>query len=308
MSDEKLKIEDEMMTDEPLSEEEEAEIDRLLNMTAEADDAKVDYAGIHDAVLEKARAEGIAVFPANRAESRKKTVRRVLAGVGTAAAVFAIGFFAVSVIRNSFPFLGSSSPRDLYDAESQPGRKEAYVTAPAANLLPAETTFAIRTEQAPEAVETGVPFTPAPTSATKNRALETPLPTEYAARGTRIGYLLVCPFTVDPVDSPELLPELPDFMETEVHDTDLYAAAYGVKDGREYVYKCFESQYAYPDSSLGVGVARMTAEDTGLIRFTWRVTDDCWIEVFFEGFTEEEAVSLLKTLPLCDLTVFEEAA
>ncbi|MCR5611516.1 MAG: hypothetical protein K6F68_06780 [Clostridiales bacterium] len=307
MSDEKLKIEEEIMTDEPLSEEEEAELDRLLKMTAEEDDAKVDYGAIHDAVIERARGEGIAIFPVSKAEKRKKAVRRVLAGVGTAAAVFAIGFFALSVIKQNFPFLGSRVNHAAPQADSGNDNKEAYASFAPATDAPVISFPAAHTHIPP--VVTEVPETPGPTAPTKGDVLKTPLPTEYFVENTKVGYLLVCPFTIDPVDSPELLPELPEYFETEVLDTELCACAYGEKDGKECYYKCFASKYLYPDAAIGVGVARMTVEeDEGLIHFTWRVTETCWLEVYFEGFTEAEAIALLKTLPLCDLNAFGEAA
>ncbi|MBO4384443.1 MAG: hypothetical protein J5854_03355 [Clostridia bacterium] len=307
MSDEKLKTEEELMTEEPLSPEEEAEIDRLLKMTAEEDDAKVDYRAIHDAVIEKARGEGVAVFAAPKSkEGRGRIFRRVLAYAGAAAAVFVVGFFAVSVLKENFPFLSdlnkSFAPNEAVPRESD---KHAYIGDSEATRAP----LAAETETAADyPTVTELPSAPAPTAVVKSGVLETPLPTECFTENAKTGYLLVCPFTIDPVDSPELLPALPGDYTTEESDTELYVFAEGRRGGSEYYYKCYAIMNYYPSAALGVGVARMTVDDSGLIHVTWRVTEDCWLEIWLEGFTEAEATALLKTMPLCDLNAFTEAA
>lgn len=306
MSDEKLKIEEETLTDEPLSSEEEAEIDRILKMASAEDDAKVDYKAIHDAVIEKARGEGIALFPTQRTGKRKKTLWRVLTGVGAAAAVFVVGFFAISLIDRSFTSLGRSNSFDAPHEVDNLGSKDAYVPTSAPSSEPASETG--MPSSADPTVIIDIPATADPTFPAKGEVLTTPLPTDCLNNSAKVGYVLVCPFTTDPVDPSELLPELPGSYEAEFIGTELYASAEGVYNGSEYYYKCFVSRFYFSDASLGVGVARMTVEETGLIHFIWRVTEDCRLEVYFEGFTETEAIALLKTLPLCDRYAFGETA
>lgn len=77
--------------------EESAAIDRLLSDFAEAENSEVDYASMLASIKAKARKENISVFPA--AGKKRGTARRVLTGVGAAAAVFVVGLAAFAVIR-----------------------------------------------------------------------------------------------------------------------------------------------------------------------------------------------------------------
>ena len=285
-----------------LSPEEEAELDSLLKETAELEDEIVDYDAIHDNILKKAREEGIAVF----AKPRKKPAwKRALIYVSSAAAVIAVGLAALAVLKNGFGFLKNSGNQVAFNGETAPHSDVAVSTkAPDSG----KDNTGSKQGSDPIVIDTNSPVLETESAA----ALTTPLPTVYPMRdGSVVGFVLLKPFTVAPVDSSELVPAaLPSYMETSVADTELLAASLGKNEDGLLCYKCrvLEDDAVENDYGIATGVARYVAAPEGDITFLWHAAENCWLEIHLTGFGLEEAEQLLLSLPLCDMTAFEDAA
>ena len=277
-----------------LTPEEEAAIDRALSETAKAETSEVDFDAIHDAILKKARAEGVVVFAKPKKKERTPgRAKRIIAAVSAAAAVFIVGFAAFAVLRNGFGYFENMQSAS---ADDNPKRGDAVVSTDAPNKqgeIAAPTFFATElpvypTAQATEAIDV--------------HPVGTPIPTEYAMKdGSLVGYIAINCFTVEPPDSVYLIPELmPEFVELTAFDASIAVSGFGKDFERTITYKCRVT--ADEDLSLGVGWARYKLGNEGEIELLWRVTEDCWLSVNVSGFKLEETVELLKSIPLCDPT------
>ena len=303
--------EETMKNEYELSPAEEAELDRLLRETAEADNKEVDFDAIHDAVLKKAREKGIYVFPAKKAAKRpaaKKSglARSIWTGAAAAAAVFVIGFTLFAVLNGING--NSSNNKTAYGESNDSAVKhgDAVVTKAPETSVPEESFEPAFT---PDTVMTLAPVTP--TADAARITLETPLPTEYPMRGGVAGYTLLAPFTVNAEEPAELLPELlPEIRELTSSDEELTITAAGENEGRDWCYKCrvLSSDSEEADTSLGVSVARYTTDFAGIIRYVWRVSEDSWLEITLIGFEREAIDEMLLSIPLCDCEAVAEAA
>lgn len=294
MSEEKMEIEYE------LTPEEEALIDRALRDAANAENDKVDFDAIHDAILKKARDEGIVVFSkprAQKADRKKSSAWRLWTGFAAAAAVFVVGLAVIAVLKNGFGFLFENESGSV--SEDQPREHTAVVNTKAPH----------KGNDGPSAITTAKPtesiavFTPRPTENAQAQPTNSPIPTEYPMKGGWVGYTILNTFTEDPVSAEDLVPEaLPEFMLTKCSGTELYATSYYKSDdGEVWSYSCRASELG--DTRLGVGAARFTVNSDGSLHFVWRVTETCWLDAEFSGFEFDDAWDILLTLPLCTESV-----
>ena len=302
--------EDYMKNEYELSAAEEAELDRILRETAEADNREVDFDAIHDAILKNARRKGIYVFPANKSAKRpaagKKNglARSLWTGAATAAAVFVIGFTVFAVLNGING--NRSNNKTAYGDTNDSAVKQTLVTKAPEASAPEET---IEPTVAPDVVMTLAPITP--TADAARITLETPLPTEYPMRGGIAGYTLLAPFTVNAEVPSELLPALlPEIREVTSSEDEFSVTAAGEDEGRDWCYKCrvISPDSDEADTTLGVSVARYTTDFAGIIRYVWRVSEDSWLEITLIGFEREAADELLMSIPLCDCEAVAEAA
>lgn len=300
-----------------LTPEEEAAIDRILREHANAENDGIDYAAIHDAILRKAREEGISVFakPAKPAEKGGKAgnnekperkaawVRYALTGLAAAAAVFVIGFAMFTILRDAFGTEKRSGQTAYTPDDGRPADGVVSSAEPA-----------VRTE--------GIKGTSTPGIATFDPAVEThstdtipeptPIPTEYPVRGGVGGYVELASFTAEPADSTWLIPaELPEYMPYVCSETELFVTAAGKSEEGVSRYECriLRADDSLANASLGIGCASyQTNEFSGTVKYLWRVTEESWLSVEFAGFDREQAEEILLSLPLCDLTALETEA
>lgn len=291
MYDDELKTE-EMELDTELSPEEEAALDRFMRETAEKDSADIDFDGLHTRILEAAKKEGIVVFPKRAKSSRDSFIRRMLPGAAAAAAVFVVGL-AVLAILNRLPKSGTPNGQTAYADTPTGGDKVVFTDAPRMTesmLLPTNiaepTALVIPTESFDIDNSTKAPEI-------------TALPTEYPVKGGTAGYTVLASFTQDPVSSLELLPDgySDRFKKVVAEEDALSASATGEDEDGLVFYSCRVTDV---DDSIAVGVARYTLNEAGLLRFVWRVTEDCCLDIIVEGFDRPAAEELLLTLALCD--------
>ena len=279
-------------TEYELSPEEEAFIDRALRETADADTAEVDSEAIYDAIMKRARGEGISVFA--KPAKKKSSYKRVWTGFAAAAAVFVVGLAVIAVLKNGFGF--------VFDKSAEPNSETD----------PREHTVAVNTDKPKTDVMSTAPvmtlkpsqdvslFTPGPTENIAVIPSNSPIPTEYPTKGGGwVGYTILNAFSEDPANAEDLIPaSLPDFMLTKPSQTELSVMSYYKNEyGEEWSYTCAASEVS--DVQLGVGAARFTVNSDGSLRFVWRVTETCWLDAGFTGFEFDEAWDILLTLPLC---------
>lgn len=269
-------------------------IDRLLSDFARSENSEVDYGSMLASIKSKARSEGISVFAP--VKKRRNTVKRVLTGVGAAAAVFVIGLAAFAVIR-TLPFPGMNS----HSAALEPGGAGDKVVESGdsshGNVLPDPGKTGVDTKT--ETKDPSGVAEPVSTAMPDFIDDEAPLPTIVPIRGGIMGYVRLTDFLADPVYSAQLVPDfLPEFMELKLGEAELYASAYGVEDKTEYLYTCRVVEA--PEEGFDIGVARFTEKETGELTYLWHVSEDVYIEVEFTGFDREAAEELLLSIVLCN--------
>lgn len=292
-----------------LSPEETAAIDRLMKSVADADDREVDYDAMLDSIKRRAAGEGIFVFPAKKKTKKEGLLKRFAMGAATAAAVFAVGLFAMTMINKlSADKDQSESPAvDAYVSESASGVKRT--SRPTNNTAadtkaPSAITDTKHTEPVLEPVSTQ---SPEALPATQEPApVELPdvsvLPTSFPMRGGSAGYLDLDPFEEEPLTASDLVPvSLPDCMNlrtdtgTPGDTSNLSAIAEGESDGQEYSYTCTVVHDL--DVDLNVGMAMYKYDETsGHITCIWRISEDSFLVVEFDGFDLESAEEMLFSL------------
>ena len=286
-----------------LSPEEFEAIDRILAGVAAEDDSRVDYSGMLRRVKEKAREQGIVVFPAARAKKRGGLVKRIALGAATAAAVFVVGLAALLVLKTVLGDDAESPAADVDAYVSDKADSENAVKEPVKNTAvvtsrPLDGTKNPGTYNPPAAESTSEPADPAFTLLPDI----SPLPTEFPTKGGSAGYVELESFESDPSDSSDLVPaDLPTCMnvmpprEALPTDSAISAEAYGEDAGKEYSYTC---TVVYDlDVELGIGVAMYKYdEQTGHITYIWRISEEAFLVADFDGFTPEEAQELLASL------------
>ena len=290
--------------DSELSPAEAASIDRILRETAEFDDSSVDYDAMLNGLKARAKAEGIVVFPAARTKKKNGLAKRLALGAATAAAVFVVGLSAMFVLNRIGSGASNSSPIEALvpDDAKQDGDKTV------SNIVTAKATLGPKEDQpaATEAVRSGSesPISVVDTDAPEE-TLEpdySPFPTEFPTKGGSAGYVDLSSFDEEPAEPEDLVPvDLPTCMnlrqpsEHEFGDPTLSAEAFGEADGQEYSYTC-TVVYGL-DVELEVGVAMYKYdEESGHITYIWRISEDAYLMVDFDGFTLEDAELLLSSL------------
>lgn len=282
---------------ESLSPAEEAAVDRLLKGAAEADNAGVDYAGMLKGIKATARQEGIVVFPA--AKKRRPTIKAILAGVGTAAAVFAVGLGVLAALK-ALPFAEQNAPEGITADVSDSKNHSAGDPVKATDAFSTQTAESGETEPAYVIASEYPPFTtdePAPTE-----AAATLFPTETAMRGGITGYVELGSFETPPDDIDSLLPELlPSFMELADdaappdESQSLAVRAMGTSErGEDYYYTCRLSDE--PEDDLDVGVAKYRLMNTGELSYVWRISENTWLTVELVAFDKTTADVMLQSL------------
>ncbi|MCR5808884.1 MAG: hypothetical protein K6G56_04920 [Clostridiales bacterium] len=288
-----------------LSPEENARIDRLLSEVAEEDDAKVDYSAMLKAIKAKAAEEGILVFPKAAAKKKKRgALKRVFMGVSAAAAVFVLGFTALTAMNVIAPKAGFRN-QDAYAPEdnktvTESDHIQANRTAcadftidpnlvketSAATEAPAETAYVREATPVP-AVPTDEPII--------ETAEPTVIPTEFATKGGMSGYVAIPGFGEEPETADKLMPdEIPEFMEQKLDDIERKASAFGSDVEGEHIFECRVEEN--PDPGIPVGVAVYTDGYDGKLSYLWRITDELCLRVEFVGFDRKEAEDLLAGL------------
>ena len=296
--------------DTELSPEEEAAIDRLLTEAAEADDSEVDYPAMLARIKAAAKEEGIVIFP-SRKEKRARIVKRVFTGFAAVAAVFILGFTVLTATKVITPFDGFSSKTAFDDAHQSPsgdvivpGEHHGGKNDVGQNDHPSSTAYVPSSTVDPVIVTPDPIIDPEVTPSPDQSGMvvePTPVPTEIAERGSLTGYVWLGTFLGDPADPMYLVPgELPDFMEAEQSDVELFVRAEGKSEEGYKFYSC--RVLAEYEVELMIGAARYRANDTGSVHYLWRVTDYTFLEVELIGFDRAEAESLLISLPLIDPT------
>lgn len=281
-----------------LSPEEEASIDRIMAEAAALDNAEVDFDAIYMGVKRRAAEEGIVIFPSKRdrrANTRRGILRAALAGAAVAAAVLAVGFGALTLVKQVFP--ESKGNNVIADATVSEDASASLKTAKA----PSPTSAVVDTEPGEEGTHmfSAVPATQEP-DLTEDPFL-TPLPTETAMKGGVMGYVLLDSFDFVPDEIREIVPDdLPAFMVTKgIEDPVLEAKSYGVVEDTEYYYECrklsvFDIEQGETDIELGVGVARYSYDETALtLHYLWRISEDSFLRIDFLGFDRYSAEDLL---------------
>lgn len=276
--------------------EESAAIDRLLSDFAEAENSEVDYASMLASIKAKARKENISVFPA--AGKKRGTARRVLTGVGAAAAVFVVGLAAFAVIR-ALPFPGTNGKTAAGDIISQSDKVIETEQPSGNNVLPdpGKTNPGEKTGKN----DSSSPAEPANTAEPVNSEdVSEILPTMFPVKGGLAGFVKLTRFIAAPSCSAQLVPDLlPEFMEFKLSEAEIFASAYGADENVEYSYSCRVIDEA--DTELDVGVARFIETDGNCLNYLWRVNEELYLEVNFQGFSREAAEELLLSIALCDL-------
>lgn len=282
---------------EPLSPEEEAAVDRLLRRAAEQDNARVDYAGMLKRVKARARKEGIVVFPA--AKKRRVSLKAILAGVGTAAAVFAVGLGVLAALK-ALPFAEQNAPEGITADVSDSKNHSAGDPVKATDAFSTQTAESGETEPAYVIASEYPSF--ASEEPTPSEAVVTLFPTEIAMRGGIMGYVELGSFETAPDDIDSLLPELlPSFMELTDDaappddEETLAVRAMGTSDmGEDYYYTCRLSDE--PEDDLEVGVAKYKLMNTGELSYVWRISEDKWLTVELVAFDKTMADVMLQGL------------
>ena len=278
-----------------LSPEGSGAIDRLLSDFAESENSEVDYGAMLASIKSKARSEGISVFAP--VKKRRSTVKRVLTGVGAAAAVFVIGLAAFAVLK-ALPFPGSSGQYASAETPREGDKVVETGNTGTSNVLPDPDKTNADTKT--ETKDPGEAAQPVATEEPINNDDIAPLPTVYPIKGGVVGFVRLTDFVSDPILSAQLVPDLlPEFMDFKLGEAELYAAAYGVEDKNEYSYYC--RVIDAPEEELDIGVARFTESENGRLEYVWRVSEEVYLSVEFLGFDRQEAAEMLLSLVLCNI-------
>lgn len=308
-----------------LSPEENDFVDRLLRETAEFEDEKVDYEGMLRAIKAEAKKEGIVIFPAAK-KQRRASVRKVIAGLSTAAAVLAMGLAVLAIVKTNVKKTDISPEAmkgDVTEAAILP-TSNADAVSPSelsSDHEPSENAYSTRNpeltsvpateEPAPSALPvvsgSSLPDnSPLPTAAYNGEGKKDPpsdeitMPTGFPTRGGYVDYSLIAAFYAEPESTDQLIPEaLPEDMPAKESPDELmvYAASPAAKDETVRFYSCRVTDER--DDDLEVGVARCAVNNDGSIRMLWHASEETWLLVEFGGIELEYAEQLLTTLPLC---------
>lgn len=278
-----------------LSPEEEANIDRLLRDTAAFDDSKVDYDRILSGIRRKAKAEGIAIFPAAKKSDKKKNgriVRGILSGFGAAAAVFVVGIATFTLLTG----LGKQSlAPSAYDNQKSTREEQTESAATFAPITPdhhsasdveivtqAPVEPASRTEvPEPTLLQTFAPIDP---------VIISQRPTESPAACDDVTYIEIAVPDGSPASAGDLIPAaLPEGMTVEESETELEVAARS-EDGLYYSCRALLETPA----DLDTGELRCSESDGAKLEYLWRIGESSCLEFEFIGFTREEAETLIR--------------
>ena len=290
---------------------EEAAVSRVIKAAAEFDDSKVDYEAMLRGIKARAAEEGLVIFPAQKAQSKqsekaKKRIglRRVLAGVATAAAVFALGLGTLSVIKgfnNSAPSAPDirEEQQAYNDQPAESGKKggDTVVVTAIPSSAPVSDT---KSPAQPTQPQESCTAEPAPTE--EPLPEETAFPTEFTMGNGLVGFIELGSFDSVPENVEDLLPELlPTFMEvadptvTEQDEEPFAARAMGTnEEGKDYYYTCLVEET--PDEELAIGVARYELSEGGQLSYLWRVTKDTCLRINLSAFEKTTADMMLSML------------
>ena len=277
-------------------------MDRLLASVSAEDNSRVDYDGMLKRIKAEAREEGIVVFPSAAARKRKGLVKRLALGAATAAAVFVVGLAVMLVLRTVLGDDASGGISADVDAFAS--------NAPAENHDSAVAETAKATRRPADSVK--ITGAPAETPDTVKKPDEdpvsadtpelSPFPTEFPMRGGSAGYVELDPFADEPEAPSDLVPlDLPSCMNVapsyalSTDEPNLFAEAFGEDDGKAYSYNCTVVYDLDVDLEVGVAMYKYD-EESGHITYIWRITEEAYLVVDFDGFTVEEAQELLASL------------
>lgn len=262
----------------------EAAIDALLSRISAEEDAGVDYDEIYCGIEAKAKSEGLCVFPKKSVKNKsEKTIKRIAQAALVIACACVVGL-GVTSLALSVRGAGNSDEHLAYGDDPSPS---ANAVNPS-ELIKVEPTSAPNNDKfvttSPDiSSSVMVDLTPDPYG--------TPIPTKMAGMEERISLFTLNKITV----SSELIPGgLPDYMYTRYPSRDLRISSMGFDPaGNSIYYDCTVTPYS--PYELGEGeVIIVTLKDGSLCAY-WRINEDQFLYICMDGFTFDDAVSLLKS-------------
>ena len=286
-----------------LSPEESAAMDRLLASVSADDNSRVDYDGMLARIKAAASKEGIVIFPSAAGKKRRGLIKRIALGAATAAAVFVVGLAAMLVLKTVLDddaSGGTAADIDAY-ATKVPAADHSSAEAAEPVKLTKQPSDSVKITSAP-AEEPDPVKNPADDPVSPDQPELSPFPTEFPMRGGSAGYVELDPFADEPEAPSDLVPlDLPSCMNVapsyalSTDEPNLFAEAFGEDDGKEYSYNCTVVYDLDVDLEVGVAMYKYD-EESGHITYIWRITEEAFLIVDFDGFTVEEAQELLASL------------
>ncbi len=291
--------------DTELSPRESAAIDSIMKHAADRENGEVDYNAMLASIKRRAADEGIVVFPAGRKAKKESIWKRIALGAATAAAVFVVGL-SVLFVLDSLSSGGQSSNHSSAEAfvSGEPsGSKQGSSPSITALSTKAPSPGIKKETSSPNEVESAHSAAPVSRETDSAESPElSPFPTEFTMRGGSAGYLDLSSFENEPDNADDLVPaDLPSCMVVmpQVDDLpespNLSVQAAGESDGKTYSYTCMSVSDLVVDLDVGVAMYKYD-EESGHITYIWRISEDTFLVVDFDGFDLESAEELLSSL------------